>query len=84
MWPGVRSKIAVASKDENVDAVGACIGPRKSRISTVVSELNGEKIDVIPYSDDAAEFIARALAPSEVVDVILSEQEGVREPCNRS
>lgn len=76
---GVRSKIAVASKDENVDAVGACIGPRKSRISTVVSELNGEKIDVIPYSDDAAEFIARALAPSEVVDVILSEQEGVRE-----
>ena len=76
---GVRSKIAVTSKDENVDAVGACIGPRKSRISTVVSELNGEKIDVIPYSDDAAEFIARALAPSEVVDVILSEQEGVRE-----
>ena len=75
---GVRSKIAVTSKDENVDAVGACIGPRKSRISTVVSELNGEKIDVIPYSDDAAEFIARALAPSEVVDVILSEQEGVR------
>lgn len=65
---GVRSKIAVTSKDENVDAVGACIGPRKSRISTVVSELNGEKIDVIPYSDDAAEFIARALAPSEVVD----------------
>lgn len=76
---GVRSKIAVTSKDENVDAVGACIGPKKSRISSIVSELNGEKIDVIPYSDDAAEFIARALAPSEVVDVILSEEEGVRE-----
>lgn len=76
---GVRSKIAVASKDENVDAVGACIGPKKSRISSIVSELNGEKIDVIPYSDDAAEFIARALAPSEVVDVMLSEEDGVRE-----
>lgn len=76
---GVRSKIAVASKDKNVDAVGACIGPRKSRISTIVSELKGEKIDVIPYSEDAAEFIARALAPSEVVDVILSKEEGVRE-----
>lgn len=70
---GVRSKIAVTSNDENVDAVGACIGPRKSRISAVVNELNGEKIDVIPYSDDPAEFIARALAPSEVVKVVLSE-----------
>lgn len=76
---GVRSKIAVTSKDENVDAVGACIGPRKSRISSVVGELNGEKIDVIPYSEDTAEFIARALAPSEVIDVIVSEGEGVRE-----
>lgn len=70
---GVRSKIAVTSNDENVDAVGACIGPRKSRISAVVNELNGEKIDVIPHSDDPAEFIARALAPSEVVKVVLSE-----------
>ena len=76
---GVRSKIAVTSRDENVDAVGACIGPRKSRISAIVSELNGEKIDVIPYSDDPVEFIARALAPSEVVKVVLSKKEGVRE-----
>lgn len=76
---GVRSKIAVTSKDENVDAVGACIGPRKSRISAIVDELKGEKIDVIPYSDDPAEFIARALAPSEVVKVVLSDKEGVRE-----
>ena len=76
---GVRSKIAVTSKDENVDAVGACIGPRKSRISAIVDELNGEKIDVIPYSDDPAEFIARALAPSDVVKVVLSDKEGVRE-----
>ena len=76
---GVRSKIAVSSKDDNVDAVGACIGPRKSRISSVVEELNGEKIDVIPYCDDVEEFIARALAPSEVIDVIVSKKEGVRE-----
>ncbi|MDO5125252.1 MAG: transcription termination factor NusA [Ruminococcus sp.] len=76
---GVRSKIAVASKDENVDAVGACIGPKKSRISSIVAELNGEKIDVIPYSDEPAEFIGRALAPSEVLDVMISEKEGVRE-----
>lgn len=75
---GVRSKIAVTSNDENVDAVGACIGPRKSRISAVVSELKGEKIDVIPYSDDPEEFIARALAPSEVKKVIIPD-EGVRE-----
>lgn len=75
---GVRSKIAVTSADENVDAVGACIGPKKSRISAIVNELDGEKIDVIPYSDDPAEFIARALAPSEVVKVVIPV-EGVRE-----
>lgn len=76
---GVRSKIAVTSKDENVDAVGACIGPRKSRISSVVNELNGEKIDVIPYSEEPEKFIASALAPSEVIKVIVSPEEGVRE-----
>ena len=75
---GVRSKIAVTSSDENVDAVGSCIGPKKSRISAIVNELNGEKIDVIPYSDDPAVFIARALAPSEVVKVVIPV-EGVRE-----
>lgn len=76
---GVRSKIAVTSKDENVDAVGACIGPRKSRISSVVNELNGEKIDVIPYSENPEEFVASALAPAEVIEVIVSQEEGVRE-----
>lgn len=68
---GVRSKIAVWSKDKNVDAVGACIGPKKSRISAVVSELSGEKIDVINWCEDESEFIAKALAPAEVIEVEL-------------
>lgn len=73
---GSRTKIAVWSKDPNVDAVGACIGAKRSRISAVVSELNGEKIDIIPYSEVPEEFIARALAPAEVLKtVILSEEE---------
>ena len=60
----------------NVDAVGACIGSKRSRISAVVNELNGEKIDIIPYSEVPEEFIARALAPAEVIKtVILSEEE---------
>jgi N utilization substance protein A len=75
---GSRSKIAVRSKDKNVDAVGACIGPKKSRISAVVGELNGEKIDIIPYSDDPAEFIARALAPAQVITVKLLEDSDVQ------
>jgi len=72
---GIRSKIAVYSKDKNVDAVGACIGPRKSRISAVVSELKGEKIDVINWCEDEAEFIAKALAPADVIKVELLEPE---------
>ena len=72
---GVRSKIAVYSKDKNVDAVGACIGPKKSRISNVVAELKGEKIDVINWCEDEAEFIAKALAPAEVINVELLEPE---------
>ena len=66
---GSRSKIAVQSLDPNVEAVGACIGPKRSRISAIVKELNGEKIDIIPYSDDPAEFISRALAPAKVLRV---------------
>ena len=62
-----------------VDAVGACIGPRKSRITSVVNELKGEKIDVINWCEDPAQFIAKALAPAEVINVVLSEEEGVRE-----
>ena len=70
---GSRSKVAVRSKNENVDAVGACIGPRRSRISAIVNELKGEKIDIIPYSEDDAEFIAAALSPADVIKVTLAE-----------
>ncbi len=73
---GSRSKIAVVSHDENVDAIGSCIGAKHSRISAVVKELNGEKIDIIPYSEDPAQFIANALSPAKVLKVIiLSEEE---------
>ncbi|MBR6761537.1 MAG: transcription termination/antitermination protein NusA [Oscillospiraceae bacterium] len=74
---GFRSKIAVCSLDPNVDAVGACIGPHRSRIETVVRELHGEKIDIIPYSEDPEEFITRALAPATVISTTLAE-DGVR------
>ncbi len=73
---GSRTKIAVWSNDPNVDAVGACIGPKRSRISAIVNELNGEKIDIIPYSEKPEEFIARALAPATVlhVDILTNEE----------
>ncbi|MBQ7980122.1 MAG: transcription termination/antitermination protein NusA, partial [Oscillospiraceae bacterium] len=72
---GARTKIAVYSRDKNVDAVGACIGPKHSRISSIVEELKGEKIDIIPYSEDDAEFIAKALSPAEVLRVDILEDE---------
>ena len=72
---GSRTKIAVSSKDPNVDAVGACIGPKRSRITAIVSELNGEKIDIIPYNDVQEEFIARSLAPAEVLKTIITSFE---------
>lgn len=72
---GQRTKIAVWSDDPNVDAVGACVGPRGIRIESVVKELGGEKIDVIPYSHNPAEFIANALRPSKVVIVQINEEE---------
>lgn len=70
---GSRTKIAVCSKDKSVDAIGACIGPQRSRITKIVEELGGEKIDIIPYSEDPKEFIAAALAPAKVIDVTLAE-----------
>ncbi len=70
---GSRSKIAVASKEEGVDPIGACIGPKRSRINAVMSQLGGEKIDLIAYSEDDAEFISKALAPAEVMSVTLAE-----------
>lgn len=72
---GARTKIAVSSKDPNVDPVGACIGPKRSRISSIVNELNGEKIDIIVYDEDPAVFIAKALAPAEVLKVEIGEGE---------
>lgn len=66
---GSRTKIAVWSSDENVDPIGACVGPRGGRVNTIVEELNGEKIDIIKYSQDPSEYIAAALAPSTVISV---------------
>lgn len=71
---GSRTKIAVFSKNDDVDAIGACIGPRRSRITNIVNELNGEKIDIVVYSENPEEFIAKSLAPSEVTKVILDEE----------
>ena len=72
---GFRSKIAVSSHDPNVDAVGTCIGPHSSRINTVLKELHGEKIDIIPYSEDPEEFITRALAPATVISTTIADEE---------
>ncbi|WP_428032255.1 transcription termination factor NusA [Ancylobacter sp.] len=71
--PGSRAKIAVTSRDSSVDPVGACVGMRGSRVQAVVNELQGEKIDIIPWSQDVATFIVNALAPAEVVKVVLDE-----------
>lgn len=73
--PGSRTKIAVWSKDENVDPIGACIGQKFSRVSNIVKELNGEKIDIVKYSENPAEFIAQALSPSDVVEVEILDLE---------
>jgi transcription termination/antitermination protein NusA len=71
--PGSRAKIAVLSRDSSIDPVGACVGMRGSRVQAVVNELQGEKIDIIPWSADAATFIVNALQPAEVVKVVLDE-----------
>ncbi len=71
--PGSRAKIAVISRDSSIDPVGACVGMRGSRVQAVVGELQGEKIDIIPWSPDAASFIVNALQPAEVAKVVLDE-----------
>ncbi|MGC2223566.1 MAG: transcription termination factor NusA [Methylocella sp.] len=71
--PGSRAKIAVISRDTSIDPVGACVGMRGSRVQAVVNELQGEKVDIIPWSPDAATFIVNALQPAEVVKVVLDE-----------
>jgi N utilization substance protein A len=77
--PGHRTKIAVASNDQNVDPVGACVGARGMRVRQVVNELRGEKVDIVPFSDDAPEFVMRALAPAKVREVRIHEDTGIAE-----
>ena len=74
---GARSKIAVYSRDANVDPVGACVGPKGSRVQTIVTELKGEKIDIVNYSTDPEEFVANALSPAKVVGVYPKPNEKV-------
>ncbi len=74
--PGSRAKIAVISRDSSIDPVGACVGMRGSRVQAVVGELQGEKIDIIPWSQDHATFVVNALAPAEVAKVVLDEDSG--------
>src|SRR6266536_2742630 len=71
--PGSRAKIAVISRDSSVDPVGACVGMRGSRVQAVVNELQGEKIDIIPWTADPANFVVNALAPAEVAKVVIDE-----------
>ena len=71
---GSRTKIAVYSNDPDVDPVGACVGMNGARVNAIVNELRGEKIDIIKWSEDPAQFIAAALAPSDVVDVMMAEE----------
>src|SRR5438552_7613398 len=73
--PGSRAKIAVVSRDSGIDPVGACVGMRGSRVQAVVGELQGEKIDIIPWSSDPATFVVNALAPAEVTKVVMDEEQ---------
>ena len=73
--PGYRSKIAVVSHTDGVDPVGACVGPRGSRVRMVVSELRGEKIDIIPYNEEPARFVAKALSPARVREVLVDDDD---------
>ena len=72
--PGSKAKIAVKADDVTVDAVGACVGLRGIRVQAVVTELQGEKIDIVPYSEDKAQYIVSALAPADVVKVVIDEE----------
>jgi N utilization substance protein A len=77
--PGHRTKIAVASHDGNVDPVGACVGARGMRVRQVVNELRGEKVDIVPFSDEPQEFVMRALAPAKVREVRVHDDTGIAE-----
>jgi len=71
---GSRTKLAVWSSDPNVDPIGACVGPRGTRVNNIVEELKGEKMDIVKYSDDPAEYIAAALSPADVISVTVLEE----------
>jgi len=77
--PGSRSKIAVVTEDKDIDPVGACVGMKGSRVQSVVQELRGEKIDIVPWNPDPARFIVNALAPAEIVRVIIEEANKIME-----
>ncbi len=77
--PGSRSKVSVWTDEEDIDAVGACLGPRSSRVNNITEELHGEKIDVIQWSQDAATYVANALQPAKVIKVHLNEREHLGE-----
>jgi N utilization substance protein A len=72
---GARSKVAIYSEAENVDPVGSCVGQRGARIQTIISELGGEKVDIIEYNEDPAKFIANSLAPAKTISISLNEDE---------
>jgi N utilization substance protein A len=74
--PGHRTKIAVWSNDPNVDPVGACVGARGARVRMVVNELRGEKIDIVPFSEDSADFVMKGLSPAKVKEVLINEETG--------
>ena len=71
---GSRTKISVWSEDPNVDPIGSCVGPKGARVANIVNELNGEKIDIIKYSEYPEEYIAAALSPSEVISVTMLDE----------
>lgn len=75
--PGMRSKISVYTADENVDPVGACVGHKGMRVQTIVNELRGEKIDIVKYSEDPAQYVANALSPAKVVSTNINEVEKI-------
>ena len=74
--PGHRTKIAVSSNDPNIDPVGACVGARGARVRMVVNELRGEKIDIVPFSEDPADFVLKALSPAKIKEVLIDEDTG--------
>ena len=73
--PGARTKIAIYSEDSRVDAIGACVGNKGARVNAIVDELKGEKIDIIPWSENPLEFIAKALSPAKVISVTQLDEE---------